>query len=272
MKHEKDGFTLIELLVVIAIIALLLAILMPALQRVKKQANTVVCQSNLKQWGTIFAMYTDQNNGFFPKRTSGTGRWINVLYDYYYRDPKIRVCPTAKKIKVPYYPNTVSGGLEIGGDATTSWGMIGVTGSRPAGEDGPAGTWGSYGINHWVYVADQDPLYGQAAKYYWGTVNVKNNSNIPLFLDCWFWCGGPENDDIVPQYDGHRITGHTESMNRFCINRHQQGINSIFLDYSARKVWLKELWRLKWAKNFNPGLPLPNWETEAPWMASFKGQ
>ncbi len=64
--NEKKGFTLIELLVVIAIIALLMAILMPALQQVRKQAKAVICQSNLKQWGTIFAMYTEDNNGFFP--------------------------------------------------------------------------------------------------------------------------------------------------------------------------------------------------------------
>jgi hypothetical protein len=106
------------------------------------------CQSNLKQWGTIFAMYTDDNNGFFPKRTSGSGRWINVLYDYYSRDDKIRVCPMATKIKVPVFPNSVSNELEIGGDAFTSWCKIGVTGSRPGGEYGPAGTWVSYGINH----------------------------------------------------------------------------------------------------------------------------
>ena len=161
---RRSAFTLIELLVVIAIIALLMAILMPALQRVKKQARSVVCQSNLKQWGSIFALYTDDNNGFFPKRTSGSGRWINVLYDYYYRDEKLRICPMAAKIKAPDYPNSVSGTLEIGGDASTSWGKIGVTGSRPSGEYEPAGTWGSYGINHWVYVAAQDPLYGQAAK------------------------------------------------------------------------------------------------------------
>jgi len=137
IMRKQKGFTLIELLVVIAIIALLMAILMPALQRVRKQAKTVICQSNLKQWGAIFAMYTDDNNGFFPKRTSGTGRWINVLYDYYYREAKIRCCPMATKIKNPIYPPGGIGTLGVGGDAFTSWGKIGADSGRPAGMNEP---------------------------------------------------------------------------------------------------------------------------------------
>jgi len=54
--HKRKGFTLIELLVVIAIIALLMAILMPALQRVKRQAGKTACQSNLKQMGLVVAL------------------------------------------------------------------------------------------------------------------------------------------------------------------------------------------------------------------------
>ena len=265
--RRRDGFTLIELLVVIAIIALLTAVLMPSLQRVRKQAKTVVCQMNLKQWGAMFAMYTDDNNGSFPTRTSSSGRWINVLFDYYYREEKMRNCPMVTKIAVPDFPPGSSNVLEAGGNTFTAWGKIGVT---PNEQWGPVGTYGSYGINHWVYKAGQDPLYGQAAKDYWGTVNVKGVTNIPLFLDCWFFCGGPENDDKPPTFDGHRVAPHTDSMNRFAINRHHQGINAIFLDYSARKVWLKELWRLKWARNFNPTAPLPDWEAAAPWMAGFK--
>jgi len=70
IMKEHRGFTLIELLVVVAIIALLLAILMPALQRVKKQSKAVACQANLGQWAIIWSMYCDDNNGYFPKRIS----------------------------------------------------------------------------------------------------------------------------------------------------------------------------------------------------------
>jgi prepilin-type N-terminal cleavage/methylation domain-containing protein len=62
VKHSDQGFTLIELLVVIAIIALLLSILMPALQGVKKQARTVACQASLRQWILIWKMSTDDND------------------------------------------------------------------------------------------------------------------------------------------------------------------------------------------------------------------
>jgi len=62
----RTGFTLIELLVVIAIIALLLAILMPALQRVKKQARDIMCRHNLKEYGLAARMYIDDSDGYFP--------------------------------------------------------------------------------------------------------------------------------------------------------------------------------------------------------------
>jgi len=67
IRQKYGGFTLIELLVVIAIIAILMAILMPSLQRVKKQAQDVSCRSNLKQVGLVIFMYLQENEFKMPR-------------------------------------------------------------------------------------------------------------------------------------------------------------------------------------------------------------
>jgi prepilin-type N-terminal cleavage/methylation domain-containing protein/prepilin-type processing-associated H-X9-DG protein len=65
-NNRKAGFTLVELLVVIAIIALLMGILLPALNVARQRAQTVVCASNLKNYGSALYMYADTNNDKAP--------------------------------------------------------------------------------------------------------------------------------------------------------------------------------------------------------------
>lgn len=80
---KKKGFTLIELLVVIAIIAMLLAILMPALSKVKKIAQRVVCGTNLKGLGTAQTVYAHDYNGQYTVQgRGGAHTWANVTQDW----------------------------------------------------------------------------------------------------------------------------------------------------------------------------------------------
>jgi prepilin-type N-terminal cleavage/methylation domain-containing protein len=72
---EIYGFTLVELLVVVAIIAILAAILLPALNSARERARITVCQNHLHQLGIGMAMYTEQNNGLMPPWLGGDRSW-----------------------------------------------------------------------------------------------------------------------------------------------------------------------------------------------------
>ena len=71
MGLRRKGFTLIELLVVISIIAVLMAVMMPALGKAREQAKLVVCKSNVKQQGVAVCLYMQDNQQVFPTAVAG---------------------------------------------------------------------------------------------------------------------------------------------------------------------------------------------------------
>ncbi len=86
-NRRPAGFTLIELLVVIAIIGILIALLLPAVQKVREAANRTSCTNNLKQLGIALLNYHDSNNGFPPDfRDSPKTSWTPFMLPYIEQD------------------------------------------------------------------------------------------------------------------------------------------------------------------------------------------
>ena len=239
------GFTLIELLVVIAIIALLMSILVPALARARKQARQAICMSNLKQWGSVFSIYTSDNDGYFMTSL----QWWPVMRLNFGNQTELLLCPSATK----YVGQSSSGG--------------GVLKSWRAGGD-----LGSYGINSCI------PHRPGLGSDYWRRDDIKEAAQVPLLLDAQWVAGWPWWTNEPPEYEGARwfpgtgIAGTNGLMGVFCIPRHGETINCLFVDYTVRRVGLKELWLLKWCRTYNVSVARqnePDWSSGTGWMERF---
>ena len=264
-RSRSGAFTLIELLVVIAIIALLMSIMMPALGMVKKQAQAAICRGNLKHWGLIWKMFTDDNNDTFLEELD----WICPL-EPYYKDTKIFLCPAAKKRGfVDADSNSALG------DKSHAW-MDTWECENSRKQRGEL-ILGSYGMNYWCShdtSGDRDNYDDVVRATLWTRTTLKGISLAPMFSDSINkgFCALPFDDP--PTYDGEPYWGGTDihEMRSVCIDRHPaHTVNILFGDYSARKAGLKELWVVKWHRNWPRNTsgeiePLPVWP---PWMTTF---
>lgn len=265
------GFTLIELLVVIAIIALLIGILVPALQKVRRQARAVMCRTNLKQWGMVLALYTEDHEGRLVIASGNNAKWFFRGAWLPDGDPNrppvfqgivtkgIALCPAAVTVRPgPATGGGGGGGLGVsykirnkGGSTFEAWE---ITSPQPRFR-------ASYGFNNSSFMTSFR-LRGVNTHF------ARAQANIPVLLDAPSWNGMHHNADEPPRREG-------VGRQTFCINRHDEYINVLFVDWSVRKIGLKELWTLKWDREADTAGPWTKAGGVKPedwpeWMRSFK--
>ena len=284
--NKRKGFTLVELLVVIAIIALLMGILMPALARVRRAARSTACMVQVKQWATVFSMYTGDWDGYsfsdyqdmdMGGKPDDKTLFAEKLYGYY-KDIDLLFCPTAKKTrsaggKVP------SAAWSFKVDYDTKNTKQNVTGRT---------YYGSYSPNFWFSELEKkQPIsYDRTKEKRWRNVGLmRQPTKVPIFGDCCDYPRTFPNAYTLPpalidttahdSESGVLDTARDKLMN-FCIRRHgpveNPNINMAFGDFSVRAVGLKELWSLNWHRQWvqerKADQPVVDWDNAA-WMKAY---
>ena len=256
MRRINKGFTLIELLVVIAIIALLMSILMPALRNVRDQAKDAMCKQKLQEWGVLFNMYANEWDGRLmgwanyawytfnpvdPDDHFVEHAWVPMMYDYA-KDFDFYLCPSATR--------TWGEGQDIMSHIA-AWDFQYLQDQFSMGEwwpyyrvgkrdENPIYSYGSYGKNEFVTYTTDD-VVGDGLSDFYLNIRVKNTTKIPLLGCSLFLAGFPDAwDEPSP------VKLHHPFDNRWLVDRHNLSINMVFLDWSVRKVGLKQLWQLRW--------------------------
>ncbi|MDI6451918.1 hypothetical protein, partial [Anaerobaca lacustris] len=173
----------------------------------------------------------------------GTGIWRVFARSWLTGDPELRLCPSATR-PLPGNP------LPWGG--TFHCFTMGAVAPKAPEKNYVTGH-GSYGINTWTYPL----VVGQSEFRSWASCDVRGASRIPAIFDCATQEGAISHLDSPPEYE-YALAPEWPYPYRVwsvCMNRHSEAINMLFLDWSARRVGLKELWTFKWRPEFNTSGP-----------------
>ena len=278
---ERAGFTLIELLVVIAIIAILAALLMPALAGAKIRAKNMQCINNLKQLATGAVMYENDNGAI--EWGSVNSLWLTTVISEQ-GSATIRVCPFATDPVANAVPNAQ-------GTADNAWVWAVLANPNDPNSTATVSTNGSYALNGWLYKYDST-LSGSgfiassdSIRFFPSDTAILHPSQTPMFVDAlwpdlWPYQGGLP-DDNGGQWELFSDNNKANQMNsgsqdqgmaRCCIGRHSGkgpvgsttqvpgttvplwigGVNVGLADGHAEFSKLDDLWMYYWNMNEVP--------------------
>jgi prepilin-type N-terminal cleavage/methylation domain-containing protein len=258
-KSPRAGFTLIELLVVIAIIAILAAMLLPALAKAKAEAKKTNCLSNLKQLGLANTMYVSDWNGY-PGCWWAVGNydlgWVRRIYSYAANNRKIFSCPAAPTTSWwDTNVNSTLGSVSMDTGLFDPWGISNASlfsmGYNDWGITG-AGPWkDAAGVSHQLGLGGDISAWPNPHQPAVKDTDVVSTSDMIELADHIIppvggaiWCGNI--DPTSPsQWPSQRHPGNTTCM-MFCDGHAESAKRNDVINPA------NDLWRARWCLDNDP--------------------